>query len=58
MSELSWSELHANGKSIVPIVLKVLRGEGTPDEEVFVMLKLRYETVLSIAIVNGLTSHV
>ena len=50
---LTWASLLAGGsRELTLLVLKVLRGFGTPEEAEFVYCKMNKETVLAIALAN------
>ena len=52
MDEMSWASLHSEGKSVYRVVAKVLRGEGTLEEEYFVSVKCKPETLLGVGLVE------
>jgi hypothetical protein len=50
--EITMQSLHEKGESVYGLVAKVLRGEGTPDEECFVAFKIGPHSVLGVAMVE------
>ena len=51
-ADVSICTLHQNGQSVVPLVLRVLRGEGLTGEEEFVMVKLDRDFLLAVAVAD------
>lgn len=51
--EITWQDA-VSGNSVVPITLRVLRGEATMAENVFVFMRMAPAMVLAIAVVNGI----